>query len=119
MACWSWEAAWRAVQRNPPGLVLLENELRWFGDSQQLRLVRILRSTVMVRVGGGWMALDEFLVKNDPCRGEFCSNPDGIFTIVFHMLPPVLSLCPMFASCFLHSQPKQDLAKPWSSNAIS
>ncbi|MEQ2190351.1 hypothetical protein XENOCAPTIV_026477 [Xenoophorus captivus] len=22
----------------------------------------------MVRVGGGWMALDEFLVKNDPCR---------------------------------------------------
>uniref|UniRef100_A0A9J7Z2G7 Dystonin n=1 Tax=Cyprinus carpio carpio TaxID=630221 RepID=A0A9J7Z2G7_CYPCA len=41
-----------------------------FGDSQQLRLVRILRSTVMVRVGGGWMALDEFLVKNDPCRGN-------------------------------------------------
>ncbi|KAK3581860.1 hypothetical protein CHS0354_032763 [Potamilus streckersoni] len=39
-----------------------------FGDSQKLRLVRILRSTVMVRVGGGWMALDEFLVKNDPCR---------------------------------------------------
>ena len=34
-----------------------------FGDSQKLRLVRILRSTVMVRVGGGWMALDEFLVK--------------------------------------------------------
>jgi hypothetical protein len=32
--------------------------------------VRILRSTVMVRVGGGWMALDEFLVKNDPCRGN-------------------------------------------------
>uniref|UniRef100_A0A673B6B6 Microtubule actin crosslinking factor 1 n=1 Tax=Sphaeramia orbicularis TaxID=375764 RepID=A0A673B6B6_9TELE len=44
-----------------------ENKYR-FGDSQQLRLVRILRSTVMVRVGGGWMALDEFLVKNDPCR---------------------------------------------------
>jgi dystonin len=42
-----------------------------FGDSQKLRLVRILQSTVMVRVGGGWMALDEFLVKNDPCRGNF------------------------------------------------
>ncbi|CAF0875804.1 unnamed protein product, partial [Brachionus calyciflorus] len=41
-----------------------------FGDSQKLRLVRILQSTVMVRVGGGWMALDEFLVKNDPCRGR-------------------------------------------------
>ena len=24
----------------------------------------------MVRVGGGWMALDEFLMKNDPCRGK-------------------------------------------------
>ena len=41
-----------------------------FGESQKLRLVRILRSTVMVRVGGGWTALDEFLVKNDPCRGK-------------------------------------------------
>lgn len=41
-----------------------------FGDSQKLRLVRILRSTVMVRVGGGWVALEEFLVKNDPCRGK-------------------------------------------------
>ncbi|XP_053571954.1 microtubule-actin cross-linking factor 1, isoforms 6/7-like [Bombina bombina] len=40
-----------------------------FGESQQLRMVRILRSTLMVRVGGGWIALDEFLVKNDPCRG--------------------------------------------------
>lgn len=42
-----------------------------FGDSQKLRLVRILRSTVMVRVGGGWVALDEFLLKNDPCRGKY------------------------------------------------
>uniref|UniRef100_A0A182THT5 GAR domain-containing protein n=1 Tax=Anopheles melas TaxID=34690 RepID=A0A182THT5_9DIPT len=24
----------------------------------------------MVRVGGGWVALDEFLVKNDPCRAD-------------------------------------------------
>lgn len=45
-----------------------------FGDSQKLRLVRILRSTVMVRVGGGWVALDEFLLKNDPCRGEYFSH---------------------------------------------
>merc|ERR1711881_131648 len=45
-----------------------------FGDSQKLRLVRILRSTVMVRVGGGWMALDEFLVKNDPCRAKGRTN---------------------------------------------
>jgi len=44
--------------------------LSQFGDSQKLRLVRILRSTVMVRVGGGWETLEEFLQKNDPCRGE-------------------------------------------------
>ncbi|KAG8444908.1 hypothetical protein GDO86_009892 [Hymenochirus boettgeri] len=69
-----------------------ENKYRFFlgnqfGDSQQLRLVRILRSTVMVRVGGGWMALDEFLVKNDPCRAKGRTNvelrekfmlPDGV-----------------------------------------
>ena len=28
----------------------------------------------MVRVGGGWVALDEFLVKNDPCRGMLYRN---------------------------------------------
>ncbi|XP_070510259.1 microtubule-actin cross-linking factor 1 isoform X16 [Cardiocondyla obscurior] len=47
-----------------------------FGDSQKLRLVRILRSTVMVRVGGGWVALDEFLLKNDPCRVFLMPIPD-------------------------------------------
>lgn len=45
-----------------------------FGAEQKLRLVRILRSTVMVRVGGGWCALDEFLMKNDPCRGKLGSS---------------------------------------------
>ena len=44
-----------------------------FGDSQKLRLVRILRSSVMVRVGGGWEPLDKFLEKNDPCRGSYPS----------------------------------------------
>ena len=38
-----------------------------FGSTMK-RMVRILRSTVMVRVGGGWEKLDEFLVKHDPCR---------------------------------------------------
>uniref|UniRef100_A0A8C2M493 cDNA sequence BC024139 n=1 Tax=Cricetulus griseus TaxID=10029 RepID=A0A8C2M493_CRIGR len=28
------------------------------------------RGTLMVRVGGGWAALDEFLVKNDPVRAK-------------------------------------------------
>ncbi|KAM6374498.1 microtubule-actin cross-linking factor 1, isoforms 6/7-like [Alca torda] len=50
-----------------------------FGESQQLRMVRILRSTLMVRVGGGWIALDEFLVKNDPCRGGYgCPAPAAL-----------------------------------------
>ncbi|KAM6312774.1 microtubule-actin cross-linking factor 1, isoforms 6/7-like [Podargus strigoides] len=45
-----------------------------FGNSRQLRLVRILQRTVQVRVGGGWMTLDEFLVKNDPCRARGRTN---------------------------------------------
>ncbi|CAG5094899.1 Oidioi.mRNA.OKI2018_I69.XSR.g13940.t1.cds [Oikopleura dioica] len=62
-----------------------DNKYR-FGDSQQLRLVRILKSTVMVRVGGGWMALEEFLSKNDPCRvrrqarGKVAPRSDGFPT---------------------------------------
>ncbi|KAI2799657.1 hypothetical protein BLOT_011563 [Blomia tropicalis] len=44
-----------------------------FGESQKLRLVRILRSTVMVRVGGGWVSLNEFLHKHDPCRCKLTS----------------------------------------------
>ena len=42
-----------------------------FGEQHKLRLVRILRSVVMVRVGGGWENLLEFLGKNDPCRGKY------------------------------------------------
>ncbi|UXI17137.1 cathepsin O-like cysteine peptidase protein [Sarcoptes scabiei] len=45
-----------------------------FGESQKLRLVRILRSTVMVRVGGGWISLDDFLKKYDPCRAKGRTN---------------------------------------------
>lgn len=79
-----------------------------FGDSQQLRLVRILRSTVMVRVGGGWMALDEFLVKNDPCRGEQrlhivkCSHSHtGTNCLTHnHMIPPLLSRVLLFITCY-------------------
>ena len=40
-----------------------------FGDSQLKRMVRILRTNVMVRVGGGWEDLNQFLNKHDPCRG--------------------------------------------------
>lgn len=60
-----------------------------FGDSQQLRMVRILRSTLMVRVGGGWTALDEFLVKNDPCRGQFVQTVARCCCCILFTLPAV------------------------------
>lgn len=81
-----------------------------FGDSQQLRLVRILRSTVMVRVGGGWMALDEFLVKNDPCRGEWLSLSLSKILFFFLTVFPRQTdrQCQMSHQCqkqqFLHSE---------------
>ncbi|XP_026140571.1 microtubule-actin cross-linking factor 1, isoforms 1/2/3/5-like isoform X2 [Carassius auratus] len=71
------EVSRQVSQCNCPKRFLVEqissNRYR-FGDSQQLRMVRVLRSTLMVRVGGGWTALDEFLVKNDPCRVKGRTN---------------------------------------------
>ena len=40
------------------------------GEKQKLCLVRFLNNTVMVRVGGGWVTLSEFLENNDPCKGK-------------------------------------------------
>uniref|UniRef100_A0A8C8VW94 Growth arrest-specific 2 like 1 n=1 Tax=Peromyscus maniculatus bairdii TaxID=230844 RepID=A0A8C8VW94_PERMB len=48
------------------------------GDSSLLIFVRVLRSHVMVRVGGGWDTLEHYLDKHDPCR---CSS-------AAHRLPP-------------------------------
>ena len=57
-----------------------------FGENQKLRLVRILRSVVMIRVGGGWESLQDFLQKNDPCRGNesflFCIYKCFIYSII-------------------------------------
>ncbi|ESO82077.1 hypothetical protein LOTGIDRAFT_237158 [Lottia gigantea] len=47
-----------------------------FGEKQRTYLVRFLNSTVMVRVGGGWITLDEFLETNDPCRSRGRLNTD-------------------------------------------
>ncbi|KAG8187910.1 hypothetical protein JTE90_002925 [Oedothorax gibbosus] len=38
------------------------------GDTKVLIFVRILRTHVMVRVGGGWDTLEHYLDKHDPCR---------------------------------------------------
>ncbi|XP_057627710.1 GAS2-like protein 1 isoform X1 [Chionomys nivalis] len=53
------------------------------GDSSLLIFVRVLRSHVMVRVGGGWDTLEHYLDKHDPCR---CSSTASIRTA--HRLPP-------------------------------
>uniref|UniRef100_A0A915N437 GAR domain-containing protein n=1 Tax=Meloidogyne javanica TaxID=6303 RepID=A0A915N437_MELJA len=58
-----------------------------FGGSMK-RMVRILRSTVMVRVGGGWEALDGFLSKHDPCRAKGRINVDLLpLTSDYHLRP--------------------------------
>ncbi|KAK7934019.1 hypothetical protein WMY93_004915 [Mugilogobius chulae] len=38
------------------------------GDSSALIFIRVLRTHVMVRVGGGWDTLEHYLDKHDPCR---------------------------------------------------
>ena len=55
-------------------IVKITEKKYYFGESQKLRMVRIMRTSVMVRVGGGWETLQHFLLKNDPCRAEGKSN---------------------------------------------
>ncbi|NXH16745.1 GA2L1 protein, partial [Bucco capensis] len=48
------------------------------GDSNTLIFVRVLRSHVMVRVGGGWDTLEHYLDKHDPCRcASLGEHPQG------------------------------------------
>lgn len=39
--------------------------------------VRILRRHIMVRVGGGWQELSEFLRAKDPCRARHYQSSNG------------------------------------------
>uniref|UniRef100_A0A669PIW1 Growth arrest specific 2 like 1 n=1 Tax=Phasianus colchicus TaxID=9054 RepID=A0A669PIW1_PHACC len=48
------------------------------GDSNALIFVRVLRSHVMVRVGGGWDTLEHYLDKHDPCRCSSLSSQHGL-----------------------------------------
>ncbi|XP_059145968.1 microtubule-actin cross-linking factor 1, isoforms 6/7-like isoform X2 [Physella acuta] len=47
-----------------------------FGEKQKTCLVRFLNHTVMVRVGGGWVTLEEFVELNDPCKAKGRTNFD-------------------------------------------
>ena len=38
------------------------------GEGRSIVFVRVLRSHVMVRVGGGWETLASYFSKTDPCR---------------------------------------------------
>ncbi|CAK7290948.1 GAS2-like protein 2 [Vulpes lagopus] len=49
------------------------------GDSNTLIFIRILRTHVMVRVGGGWDTLSHYLDKHDPCRCTSLSHKTGSF----------------------------------------
>ncbi|BFZ22115.1 hypothetical protein BsWGS_25154 [Bradybaena similaris] len=53
-----------------------------FGEKQKTCLVRFLNHTVMVRVGGGWVTLEEFLEQNDPCRAKGRTNIELRETLV-------------------------------------
>ncbi|ELW61736.1 GAS2-like protein 2 [Tupaia chinensis] len=53
------------------------------GDSSTLIFIRILRSHVMVRVGGGWDTLGHYLDKHDPCRcTSLCESPESPLPVV-------------------------------------
>ncbi|CAL8069262.1 unnamed protein product [Calicophoron daubneyi] len=46
----------------------LDDNKYTFGSSKRVCLVRFLNNAVLVRVGGGWMHLNEYLSTRDPCR---------------------------------------------------
>lgn len=62
--------------RSPLRVEMVDECKYRFGEKSTIRLVRFLNSCVMVRVGGGWITLDEFLETNDPCRARGRTNYD-------------------------------------------
>ncbi|XP_052813001.1 microtubule-actin cross-linking factor 1, isoforms 1/2/3/4/5-like isoform X2 [Mya arenaria] len=62
--------------RSPLRVEMVDEGKYRFGEKSAIRLVRFLNSTVMVRVGGGWITLEEFLENNDPCRARGRTNFD-------------------------------------------
>ncbi|KAL3854347.1 hypothetical protein ACJMK2_013620 [Sinanodonta woodiana] len=62
--------------RHPFKAEMIDEGKYRFGEKQSIRLVRFLNSTVMVRVGGGWITLTEFLETSDPCRAKGRTNID-------------------------------------------
>ncbi|KAF7258062.1 hypothetical protein EG68_04525 [Paragonimus skrjabini miyazakii] len=79
-----------------------------FGDKCTQIFVRILRSHVMVRVGGGWDTLNHFLAKYDECRK---TNPPNC------RVPPEMPLSTSTTTSTIDSSNVEDvLASVNSSN---
>ena len=55
---------------SPFRIVKVDEGKYTFGSSKTVRLLRIHGSSVVVRVGGGWEYLYNFLLKVDPCRAK-------------------------------------------------
>lgn len=49
-------------------IIFIRVRLRDFGHRRFFFFCKILRNHVMVRVGGGWDTLENYLNKHDPCR---------------------------------------------------
>lgn len=62
---------------NPFTIVKVDEGKYTFGTSKTVRLLRIHGSSVVVRVGGGWQYLYNFLLKVDPCRAKQHSGAGG------------------------------------------
>uniref|UniRef100_A0A0N4ZFS9 Calponin-homology (CH) domain-containing protein n=1 Tax=Parastrongyloides trichosuri TaxID=131310 RepID=A0A0N4ZFS9_PARTI len=62
-----------------------------FGSNSTVkRLVRILQYSIMVRVGGGWETLENFLQTHDPCRMFKKTNSD-IYSTLKNGIPNTVS----------------------------
>uniref|UniRef100_A0AAF5D7A3 GAR domain-containing protein n=2 Tax=Strongyloides stercoralis TaxID=6248 RepID=A0AAF5D7A3_STRER len=83
-----------------------------FGQNTTMkRMVRILQSTVMVRVGGGWEEIDSFLIKHDPCRAKGRTNVDLFYSGV----QPGTNSDQMRE--FVHKSPKTSTVTPARKNS--
>ena len=51
------------------------------GENRVLIFVRVMRNHVMVRVGGGWDTLENYIQKHDPCRsgGNSITSHSSVF----------------------------------------
>ncbi|GMT26946.1 hypothetical protein PFISCL1PPCAC_18243, partial [Pristionchus fissidentatus] len=88
-----------------------------FGDQQIRRMVRILHTTVMVRVGGGWEPLDEFLDKHDPCKAKDRTNT-SIYQQFYDDVRPAHAADKMYT--FTKGQhAREDYGSPSSATASS